>query len=144
MKRLEYLSKLLWLIGLVVLLFIRFHFEQIILENTKESFNMLPSFWFGALIPFVMGLYIGLIFMKGKSIQLNKSLLLCVVLPCLIIILYSPITFTIASMASHQSNSFTAPIPFWMLQLTDHGVLAIVTGITLMAALFSHDKKTKS
>jgi hypothetical protein len=89
----KYYFNILWFIGLVILLLIRFHYEQIILQTANETFNPVPAFWFGAFIPIVMGLYFGLIFIKGKTLGVNKSLLLCVVLPCFEELEYSNSTF---------------------------------------------------
>ncbi|MFO1443000.1 hypothetical protein KDN24_07185 [Bacillus sp. Bva_UNVM-123] len=135
--------KLLWVVGLFGLIIIDYHIEQTVKQTVDRTFNTLPLIWFNSIEPFLFGVYISLLFLKGRSFKINKSLLLCVTLPCLFISLYIPIVSTIASNATFSSYLSNEPPPLWLFKLTISGITPIVAGLTLFVGLFQTTQTSK-
>ncbi|MDB5083826.1 MAG: hypothetical protein JWN30_712 [Bacilli bacterium] len=119
---------LVWLIGLFLLLFAIYHFERIAHLNAAATFRVMPEFWAETLASFVLGVYLSLLFIKGPS-RPNVPLLVCVFLPSTILCFIIPITVGTA-----------LPIPLWMTTLDAHGFEPVVSGFSLMIALF-HNRR---
>ena len=134
LRRSQYVLKLLWFVGLMLLLFVALHIETIVKRHVDATLNETPLFWSLTCVPFFLGLYLGLLFMRPK-LSVNLSFLLCIFLPAFIISFYPPIAYTIASMNSHN-GSFTVPIRSWMMALISNGLVPVLAGTTLMVGLF--------
>lgn len=132
----RYAWKLLWLVGLIALLFLHFNLELKVKNYVAITFQSLPMFWFISTAPFVLGIYISLLFVKVRSFKWNWPLILCITVPSLIIAFYNPIIYTIVINVASDSNSFSVPIPFWMFKINTYGILSLVAGLTLMVGMF--------
>ncbi|WHY88738.1 hypothetical protein QNH39_13260 [Neobacillus novalis] len=132
----------IWVVGLFGLLLIGYHLELTIKQKADETFNILPLFWFYATVPFLFGIYISLLFVKGWSFKFNPPLFLCVTVPCLIISFYSPVVYTIVANTTFAS-SFNGPAPFWLLKINSFGIAAIVAGLTFTVGLFGIKQQIK-
>ncbi|MEK4487148.1 hypothetical protein MHH81_16600 [Psychrobacillus sp. FSL H8-0484] len=130
----KFVWKILWLVGLFVFLYISSQIEMRARNISATTFNMLPVIWIRSIAPFVFGIYLALLFVKGWSIKWNPAIILCITVPSLIITLYFPVLITIIQ----YTNSFSVPIPFWMNSSFDV-IVPIVAGVTLMVGLL--DKK---
>ncbi|MFF2448904.1 hypothetical protein ACFVSW_17575 [Neobacillus sp. NPDC058068] len=135
--------KLLWVVGLFGLLLIGYEFQQAIQQKVDSTFKVLPLFWFHGTVPFIFGLYISLLFVKGWSFKFNPSLFLCVTVPCLIVTFYMPVVFTFVSNTPSDS-SFGADISFLMLKINSFGIAPIVAGLTFFASLFHVAQPSKN
>lgn len=131
-----FIFKIIWLIGLFALVFIGYHYEQIVKENTAITFNMMAEFWFSSSVPFLFGIYFSLLFVKKWSCKVNMPLLLCISIPCLILTFYSPVVYTIVATTTSSPSSFSVPIPFWLYKVNYFGIVPIVAGFTLITGLF--------
>ncbi|WP_391203914.1 hypothetical protein [Psychrobacillus sp. L4] len=131
-----YVWKLLWGVGLIVLLFIIYHLELKVRNHVAITFQPLPIFWFLPTAYFVFGIYISFIFVKVWSVKWNWPLIVCVTIPFLILAFYSPVIYTIIQSTSSDSNSFSVPIPYWIMNINSLGIPSIVAGITLMVGMF--------
>jgi predicted small integral membrane protein len=81
----SYFKKLVWVIGLIILIIISFKYENQIQQTANEQFNFLPVIWTKLFISLLFGLYISLVLVKNWSISINSSLLWCVAVPCLVV-----------------------------------------------------------
>lgn len=136
-----YLWKLLWTVGLIALLTIKYNLELKVKNHMATTFQMLPIIWFQFIASFLLGNYLSLLFIKKWSVKWNWTLIVCVTLPFLIIACYYPIAVTIIENTSLDPNNYSVPFPYWMLQINLHGIPAIVAGLTLMSGLFSKTSK---
>jgi hypothetical protein len=128
--------KLLWVIGLLALLLVAFHYQQMIKQDFEATFNPLSTYWFHSIVPFLFGLYSSLLLIKRKTFNINLPLLLCVTCPLLILAFYSPVTYTIFLNIAPNPSSFSVPIPFWLFKLNSFEIVPIVAGLTLSVSLF--------
>ncbi|EPD53285.1 hypothetical protein HMPREF1210_01016 [Paenisporosarcina sp. HGH0030] len=51
----EIALKLLWVIGLLALLLVAFHYQQIIKQDFEATYNPLSTYWFNSIVPFLFG-----------------------------------------------------------------------------------------
>jgi hypothetical protein len=137
----QYVLKLLWFVGLLVLVFAALHVEASVKRHVDATFHVTAQFWTTACVPFISGLYFGLLFIRRKP-SVNLPLLLCIFLPAFMLSFYPSIVVTIASMQSHN-GSLTAPVRLWMMELVSNGLVPIVAGATLMVGLFGGRKGMK-
>ncbi|MFF5399802.1 hypothetical protein ACFY5J_21035 [Peribacillus butanolivorans] len=135
--------KLIWVVGLFGLVLIGYQLELIINQKVDETFNILPLYWFHTTVPFLFGLYISLLFVKGWSFRINPPLFLCVTVPCLIISFYSPVAYTVVSNTT-SASSFSVPIPFWLYEINSYGIASIVAGLTFIVGLFGVTQQSKN
>lgn len=140
----KFALKLIWVIGLFGMVFVGFHYEQIVKHYVETTLNPLPQFWFNSTIPFLFGVYMSILFVKVWSFKINLPLFLCVTIPCLIISFYSPVIYTIVSNTTSTPSSFSVPIPFWMIKINYFGIAPIVAGLTLIVSLFGDTKQSKN
>jgi hypothetical protein len=94
------------------------------------------------LIGLVFGIYIGLIFITKNGIKVNGSILLSAWLPSFIISIYLPLTYGVEMMLGH--HHLYAPYQIWFFRNTGYDLFPIVTGITLMAGLFTGHKQIRA
>ncbi|MBA9025555.1 hypothetical protein [Peribacillus huizhouensis] len=130
--------KLFWVVGLLGLLFMGFHFEQSLQQKASETYHILPLFWFYSIAPFLLGAYISLLFIQKWLFKMNKPLILCVSVPCLIISFYSPIVTTFFP------NATFLPNVFWTFELSFFGITPMVAGLTLIVGLFGVTQPSKN
>ena len=136
----KYIWKLIWLVGLVILVHFGNEVEQIVRNYVSIKFNMQPLFWLHAIVPFILGIYISLLFVERWAFNFNLPLLLCVALPCSIIAFYVPIIHTTMAIIAIDSSSFSIPIPLWTMNQTTSSTVSVVAGLTLMFGLFGKKK----
>ncbi|MEH7386853.1 hypothetical protein V7147_15790 [Bacillus sp. JJ1521] len=137
--------KLLWVVGLFGLIIIVYHLELTIKQTVSETYNPLPLIWFDSIVAILFGVYIAILFVKVRSFKINKSLLLCITLPCLLISFLHPILFTLASNTTFTSFFSNEPLPFWLFILLESSrIPSIVTGLTLIVGLFQTTQHSKN
>lgn len=137
MTWMKYLLRVVWLIGLLLLSLVYFHYAQVVKGIESKTFNVSPLLWFYAYAPLLMGAYFGLLFVKGKSPKLGDPLLLCVCLPCILFTLYPPVFSTITlSMGGNL-----AYFPTEIVRITNTGIVPFIAGTTLVAGLFGENKR---
>lgn len=142
-----YFKKIIWVLGLVILLNLSLDFRIKIQQTAQEDFNVVPLLWFDAIIPILLGAYIAILLVKKWSININHALLWCVAVPCLLLLVIYP---TLATLSTYEilpegfSYEFTLN---WLFKATISMpiVFGIVGGMTLTLSLFSnHLKATKN
>ncbi|EON72743.1 hypothetical protein H131_11408 [Lysinibacillus sphaericus OT4b.31] len=74
---LVYCRKILWLIGLLLLVMLLSKIEKIIQQNVSETFNFMPVIWSNPFIAVLLGFYISLIIVK-KWVTQHKSIIIMV------------------------------------------------------------------
>ncbi|SES42887.1 hypothetical protein [Psychrobacillus sp. OK032] len=136
-----YVWKLLWTVGLIVLLIISYKLELQVKNHVATTFKMLPIIWFQFIASFILGIYLSLLFIKKWSVKWNWSLIVCVTIPFLIISIYLPITITFVQNIAQDPNNYSVPFPFWLMKINTYGIPAIVAGLTLIIGLFSNTAK---
>ncbi|WP_342598994.1 hypothetical protein MHB48_16500 [Psychrobacillus sp. FSL H8-0483] len=134
----KFVWRILWLVGLFVFLYISSQIEMRARNISATTFTILPVIWIRSIAPFVFGIYLALLFVKGWSIKWNPAIILCITVPSLIMTFYFPVLFTIIQYTTINPNSFSVAIPFWMNSSFDV-IVPIVAGLTLMVGLL--DKK---
>jgi len=139
LKRLGFIFRVMWLLGLIAMVLIGYDLEESVLKIESSNFNHLTPFWFFSVAPAFFGIYLSLLFIKKWSVKINEPLLICVSVPCLILTFYSPVVYTIVSMTT-SSTTFSVPIPFWLLKINHSGMISLVGGFSLFMALFGFDR----
>ncbi|MFJ8066573.1 hypothetical protein ACIQYS_18400 [Psychrobacillus sp. NPDC096426] len=139
-----YVWKLLWTVGLIVLLIISYKLELKVKNHVATTFQMLPIIWFQFIANFVLGIYLSLLFIKKWSVKWNWSLIVCVTIPLLIISIYLPIAITFVQNIAQDSNNYSVPFPSWLMKITTYGIPAIVAGLTLIIGLFSNTARVNN
>lgn len=141
-----YFKKIIWAVGLVILVNLSLDFRIQIQQTAQENFNAVPLFWFDVINSILFGLYISLLLVKKWSIKINHSLLWCVAVPCLLLLLIYP---TLSTLASYEllpeSFSYTF-ISTWLFKtaMSTPIVVGIVAGMTMTLSLFNnHSNVTK-
>lgn len=127
-----YVMKLFWGVGLFVLIFSSSTLGMSVQKKAESTFIIEPLFWFDSIVPFVFGLYLSLLFVKGWTVKVNKPLFLCVTIPCLILTLYVPSVYTFPFSPSVEY----LPDPYWLLSKDSFRIIPIVAGLTLLPSLF--------
>jgi hypothetical protein len=139
----KFAFKLIWVVGLIGLILVGFHYEQIIKQKVEGTYNPLPLYWFYSTVPFLFGVYISLLFVKVWSFKTDLSLFLCVTVPFLIISFYSPVIYTVVFNTTTTPSSFSVPIPFWLYKINSFGIVPIVAGLTFTVSLFGVTQQLK-
>jgi hypothetical protein len=119
----------LWLFGMFVLLFVVFRVEAVVYQTASETFNVVPEIWIVSFISVVMGAYLSLLFISGK-LRVNVPLLVCIFLPSTLLGFYYPAAYITTGLH----------IPLWLPEFDHHGLFHIVSGLSLMMALFNGKK----
>ncbi|GGA46093.1 hypothetical protein [Psychrobacillus lasiicapitis] len=136
-----YAWKLLWTVGLIVLLMISYNLELKVKNHVATTFHMLPIIWFQFIANFLLGIYLSILFIKEWSVKWNWPLLVCVTLPFLFFACYYPMVISIIENTTSDPNNYSVPFLYPMLQLSFNGIPAIIAGLTLMIGLFSTSPK---
>ncbi|QBK26659.1 hypothetical protein [Ureibacillus thermophilus] len=125
--------KILWVIGLFILLIISFDLKQQIEESI--NYRIEGYFWYIFFIRFLLGIYLSFICIKQWKIHFNYPMLIGAFLPCLIISLVLPV-----------SSITTGAVPFgnWIAKVHSTGLTEIAAGVTLMLGIFHGTKKEKN
>lgn len=134
----KWVLKLLWFVGLVVIILTSYHFEQLIQQYANKNFTLSPLLWFHSTVSFLCGIYISLLFVKKWSFKMNKPLFICVTVPCFIISFYYPTVSTFFANAKFFTNAF------WVFKLNSFGIAPIVAGLSLIVSLFSSTELSKN
>lgn len=138
----NYVLKILWVIGFIALLLIYSHLEQSIKQTVSITFKPQNLYWFYAIAPLVIGMYISLI-IREWSFKLNVPLLLCITVPCFIVAFYFPIVHVFSTLTTTTPDSFTVLIPLWMLDINSLKIPSLVAGLTLMIGAFGTTEQFK-
>ena len=133
--------KLLWVMGLLAMILVAFHYQQVIKEDFEATYSPLFTYWFHSVVPFLFGLYSSLLFIKSWSLKIDIPLFLCVTFPLIILSFYSPVTYTIFSNLAPNPSSFNVPIPFWLSKISLFEIVPIVAGLTLIVSLFGVNRQ---
>jgi len=136
-----YQWKILWVIGLVILSFICFDYQEHAQQTSKETFTITPILWINLIITILFGLYFSLLFVRKWSIQLNPSLLFCVAVPCLLLSFLYPLDATIEPINHFLAGIFSPSIYQWLLKIYAMNAAGIVGGMTLILSIFSGDRE---
>ncbi|MDI2587115.1 hypothetical protein OR571_08370 [Psychrobacillus sp. NEAU-3TGS] len=132
-----YVWKLIWTIGLIVLLMITYRLEFQVKNHVATTFQMLPIVWFQFIANLLLGIYLSILFIKEWTFKWNWSFFICLTIPFFVISIYLPVAITFVQSIAQDSNNFSVPFPQWLMKINTYGIPAIVTGITLMSGLFS-------
>lgn len=121
-----WLMKIVWLAGLVLVIFGHNYLAQTILWRLSTPNNRLLLAWVQFLLPFVTGIYLSLIFLWSQFKARDASLFYLIALPTFILAIFAPlmVTFPIPLL----------PHPFiWLVEvLNQEGYLALVAGLTFL------------
>lgn len=129
----KYVWKLLWFVGFIILLNFYFRLGHEIKDAASATFDMTPYLWFSAIMPFVIGLFIGLVFVKRWTWKFNFSLFLCVAIPSLVLHFSIPLIYIFPI---ENIN-----LPLWSMSASTSNIMGVVAGIALMLSLFSDSEK---
>lgn len=108
-----------------LLLVISFQLEHEATVTAQQSYRVLPLTWANTGISFVLGVYLSLLFIESFSLRINKPILACVFVPCAVIGFYIP-----------TAVSVSLDLPLWVTKLNTHGFPMLLSGFSLMLALF--------
>lgn len=136
--------KLIWVVGLIVLVLLCYHWEQMLKQQVQTTYDVLPLFWFNSFAPFFIGMYTAPLFIKRWSFTLNTPLILCVTAPCLIFSFYDPMISTLTAKGVFLPSFFSADLTFWLLSINSYGIVPLVAGCTLIYGLFGVASKSKT
>lgn len=141
----SYFKKIIWVVGLVILVNISLDFRIQIQQTAHENFNVVPLLWFDVINSILFGFYISLLLVKKWSIKINHSLLWCVAVPSLLLLIIYP---TLSTLASYEllPESFTYNfISTWLFKVTMSPpiVIGIVAGLTMILSLFNNQSNVK-
>lgn len=139
-KGISYFMKIIWVIGLIILVNLNLFFSNQLLETANAEFNPVPVLWFDVIFPILLGIYIALLLVKKWSININPALLWCVAAPCLLLLLTYPTLATLSTLEIlPESFSYEFTLT-WLFKATisTPTVFGIVAGITLTLSLFSN------
>ncbi|KXH80745.1 hypothetical protein [Sporosarcina sp. HYO08] len=131
----KWLWPILWMVGLVIILFAFSHFGQVVAEQTARTFNMAAKVWFETIVPFAAGLYLSLLCVKDWTFRPNWPTLLLITLPCLLITFYPPVVFSLSTTTIHF------PLPLWLFEFGLSRILPIAAGLSLVMGLFWGSKR---
>lgn len=124
-----YVWKLLWLVGFIILLNFHFSLGKEINDTVSTTYEMTPLLWFKTVAPFVIGLYIALVFVKRWAWKFNLPLFLCVALPSLLIHISTSLIYIV------PIENITYPL--WFASANTSNLIGIVVGISLVLSVFS-------
>ena len=121
----KYLLYFCWIIGFFVLNFFTGRIEEIIEDYIKYKMSYYPLGRWGIVsLYIILGIFIGLIFLKSWKVKINKPFLLIVVIPLFIVLIYQMYKFSL----------------FLRLDLK---VLALACGVTLLHGLFGRSNERR-
>jgi hypothetical protein len=120
--------KVLWVIGLLLLLSLFSYVTGITGVISRSNIDL--HFWVNSVGYFFFGIYLSLLFINKWTLNINKSLLLSVCIPCLIFGLYTPIAYTI-------NDSFSQ----LLIPLHTTGISSLIGGYAIMRALFNNSTR---
>ena len=126
-----YFWKIVWIIGLIVLVYLSLNVEDYLQQVASETYNPFPLYWYISLDSFILGIYISLIFIQKWSFNVQTTLLCFVFIPSLLITFCTPILVMIEG----WSDSVVY-IPYWLIRISQVEVFGIVAGMTLMLGTF--------
>lgn len=126
-----YLWKLAWVVGLFLLVMISFDIENQIDSYSNTNYDIIPKIWANFFIHFIWGVYLSLLFIKEWNFQVNRPLLICVFLPCILFSLNFPMS---------ALTSLYIPLGDWTIKVITSGLIEIVAGLTLMLSIFNNKK----
>jgi hypothetical protein len=124
------IKQVAWIVGLFLLLFVSYHFEHEATISAQETYRVVSSVWISTAISFVLGAYLSVLFIDDFKVQIDKSLFLFIFIPSTIVGFYIPIAF-----------SFSLPFPLWVSKLNTHGFPTVLSGLSLMFALFNPQRR---
>lgn len=120
-----WVMNLLWLAGLVLVIFTRNYFNQNVLWRLTTPDDAILYAWLQFALPFFTGLYLSLVFVWNNFRMKDTSLFFMVALPTAMIAILNPIAVT-----------FPLPLPdnvYWFVTtLNSEKYLALVAGLTLI------------
>lgn len=124
-KNNPWVMNLIWLAGLVLVIFTRNYFNQNVLWRLTTPDDAILYAWLQFALPFLTGLYLSLLFMWNNFRMKDTSLFFMVALPALIIAVLNPLAVT-----------FPLPLPdniYWFVTtLNSENYLTLVAGLTLI------------
>ena len=120
-----WVMNLLWLAGLVLVIFTRNYFNQNVLWRLTTPDDAILYAWLQFALPFFTGLYLSLVFVWNNFRMKDTSLFFVVALPTAMIAILNPIAVT-----------FPLPLPdnvYWFVTtLNSEKYLALVAGLMLI------------
>ena len=120
-----WVMNLLWLAGLVLVIFTRNYFNQNVLWRLTTPDDAILYAWLQFALPFFTGLYLSLVFVWNNFRMKDTSLFFMVALPTAMIAILNPIAVT-----------FPLPLPdnvYWFVTtLNSEKYLALVAGLMLI------------
>lgn len=135
-----YVKKLLWVIGLIILASICFHFDNQIQQKANEQFNFIPVIWTKLFISLMFGLYLSLILVKRWSISINSSLLWCVAVPCLLLSISFPVLVTLEAAGHLPDVISSSPVIMELQKIFSTNILGVTAGLTMIISFFGNQK----
>ncbi|WP_042475641.1 hypothetical protein [Bacillus ndiopicus] len=132
MKKGHYIRYIVWMIGLLFLLFIFQHFQSVFEQKARESFDPMKLYSFQIFMYFIIGCYLAIIVIQSWRPQLNLALFLAITIPCTIIALYFPMTLTIPNIPMPKNLNFF---------IMKREFFPLIAGFTFLLSLFSASKK---
>ena len=130
-KRSLYFWHIVWIIGLIGLVYLSLNVEDYLKQVASETYNPLSLYWYISLDSFIFGIYISLIFIKNWSFNVHTNLLCFVFVPSLVITFCTPILVMIEGWGVS-----VVYIPYWLIRISQVEVFGIVAGVTLMLGTF--------
>lgn len=140
----SYCRKILWVIGLVALSFISFNYKNQIQQTASETFNVIPIIWSNSLTSILFGIYLSLILVKKWSLNINRSLLWCVSIPCMLLSLALPIFATLSTFEYLPENISSSSFSFWLIKISSTDLFGIIAGLTIILSFFNAHSNKKN
>ncbi|MBD8032973.1 MULTISPECIES: hypothetical protein [Solibacillus] len=139
----NYFKKIIWVIGLIILVKLSFDFKIHLQQTAQMEFNIVPVLWYDVMISLLLGWYISILLVQKWSVNVNHALLWCVAVPCLIILLIYPTVVTLAVNKLIPESFSYSFITAWFFKVAmpSPNVVGIVAGMTLAISIFSNDSK---
>lgn len=133
-------KKIIWVIGLIILINLSLVVRTKLQQTATVDFNIVPLLWFDVISPILIGVYIAILLVRKWSININHALLWCVATPCLLLLLIYPTLATLSNyniLSENVSYEFTLT---WLFKpsMTTPIVFGIVAGMCLTLSLFGN------
>ncbi|WP_397538275.1 hypothetical protein [Rummeliibacillus pycnus] len=141
---LSYFWKILWVVGLVLLVNISFNYENQIQQTARETYSLIPVIWSKLFISIIFGLYISLVFVKKWSFNINPSLFWCVAIPSILLSFAFPILATLSSLKSLPEYIASSSISFWLINVSSSDVFGIIAGLSIILSFFNARPSNKN
>ena len=139
-KDISYFKKIIWVIGLTILVNLNLVFSNQLWETANAEFNPVPVLWFDVISPILLGIYIAILLVKKWSININHALLWCISAPCLLLLLTYQTLVTLSTyefLSESFSYEFTSTWPFKAI-ISMPTVFGIVGGMIFTLSLFGN------